>query len=218
MGIKGKRTIIFIIIVLTVFMAATYLENSPPQRGGREYSLPSSFGNWQGIDVSFDRALLTSWLGTNHMVFREYRNNMTNHVVTLYAAYYTDIAASDMAHEPEVCYPGQGWSIISNKTVSMVLNGKSLRIKRMSIIKGDRQEIVYSWWQTKDQIMGENWRYHLYQIKNRLLNRSTDSLWIRVSSEYPEQESLSNKSEESLHTFCNDVLPILSYYFESRSS
>jgi len=203
--------------VLAVLLAATYLGRRPVEQDGVVYTLPSDFGTWRGVDVSYNRDLLTSWVGTEHMAFKEYHNTGTGHRVTMYIAYYPDMGASDMTHAPEVCYPGQGWSITDNNTINHVLSGKTVRVKRMAVEKGDRWEVVYSWWQTRDRVIAENWQYRLFQVWNRLLKRDTASLWVRISAEHGTALGTISRAEEAIHAFCTDLSPLLGHYFLQES-
>ncbi len=213
MAFPYKRTTVFVVAILAVFTAASFLSRSPTDRDGTGYALPDVIGDWEGRDVSFDRDLLVSWLGTDEMVFRSYRNRGTGQVVTLYLAYYPDMEASDMAHEPEVCYPGQGWSILSGGRARMGLAGGTVRVKRLSIGKGSSREVVYSWWQAGDRVVAENWSYRLYQIANRLAGRDTSSLWVRVSSEHAGEAPGAPGGDDAIAAFCADLHPMLKGYF-----
>ncbi len=217
MAFPYKRTSVFVVAVLAVFLAASFLAHQPVSREGAAYALPDVIGAWEGRDVSFDRDLLVSWLGTDTMVFRTYWNRETGQVVTLYLAFYPDMEASDMAHEPEVCYPGQGWTILSAARTRMDEDGKAVHVKRLLISKGPSHEVVYSWWQVGDSVIAENWTYRLLQITNRLSGRDTASLWVRVSSKLTGEASGGTGGDDAIQAFCSDLQAFLKGYFHQGS-
>jgi len=217
MVLKEKRTIIFIAAVLIIFLGTrSFMVPQHRQDQGSVYAFPTTMGQWQGNDVSFDRDLLASWLGTNNMVFRRYHDDSRGYAVTVYIAYYQDMGTSDLAHAPEVCYPGQGWKIVSNREIDFVPAGSGINVKRMHIARNMEQEVVYSWWQTRERIIPSNSRYRLYQIINRISGNDIASIWVRVSAESAGPGRTDDLGEEMVNAFCGEALPLLANYFKSR--
>jgi len=215
MVLKEKRVIILIIVVLAVFFVANSFRSSPDRPPITEaYSLPLTFGTWEGTDLVYNRELLTSWLGTDFITFRNYENRANGHVVTLYLAYYPDLDSSDMAHSPEVCYPGQGWKITKDDDIDIMISGRRENVMRLDIHKGSEQQVVYSWWQTENRIIGENAWYHLYQILNKVARRDTSSIWVRISTESAKGPEGEDPEEDVLVPFSNDIADLLANYFK----
>ena len=218
MVFREKKTIIFIIVVLTVFLVSVLTRVSSQASKNIVYTLPASFGNWQSNELSYNRELLTSWLGTEHIVFRQYRNTETDASIALYLAYYHDLESSDMAHAPEVCYPGQGWKILSNNEIQFTISpGTQIRAKRMMIEKNAEREIVYSWWQTDGAIIADNSWYHLSQIIKRIAFKDTSSVWVRISAQEAGGEEKNNFAENVIREFCEEAVPLFNNYFNQGS-
>ena len=218
MVFREKKTIIFIIAVLTVFLVSALTRVSSQASKSVVYTLPASFGNWQSNELSYNRELLTSWLGTEHIVFRQYRNTENDDSVALYLAYYQDLESADMAHAPEVCYPGQGWKILSNDETRFTLStGAHIRTKRMLIQKNAEREVVYSWWQTDGAIIAGNSWYHLNQIIKRIAFKDTSSIWVRISTREAGGEEKNNVADNAIREFCEEVVPLLDNYFKQGS-
>ncbi len=213
MVFKEKRTIAFVIIVISVFLSANYLRIPRAEKKGEAYVLPLTIGQWEGSEVQYNRELLTSWLGTQAILFRSYKNETRGYDVTVYIAYYDTLDSSDMAHAPEVCYPGQGWKITSSSDVPFVLSGNNARVKRMVIEKDSAREVVYSWWETGNRVFPYNSWYHLYQILNKFTFKDTSSIWVRISSE---TNGDSGQGEEMIRLFCKDAAPLLANYFREK--
>ncbi|HPR73411.1 MAG TPA: EpsI family protein [Bacteroidales bacterium] len=214
MVFKEKRVIILIIVVLAVFFMANSFRANTEKPIAEAYVLPLVFGSWEGTDLTYNRKLLTSWLGTDFITFRNYKNSANGSVVTLYIAYYPDLESSDMAHSPEVCYPGQGWEITKGEDTEIILQGKKVNIKRLYIKKESEQQVVYSWWQTEHKIIAENSWYHLYQILSKVSHRDTSSIWIRISTESTKGLRREISEEKVLIPFSNDIMDLLANYFK----
>lgn len=210
-----KSSLVLAALILAVFGLVVYAQRPEERPAFNGYTLPESIGRWSGVEVNFDRERLESWLGTRWMVFREYRNAFGDATVTVYVAYYPNLEASDMAHEPEVCYPGQGWSIRSDTLAPLGLSDGVVQVKRMVIKKGSRHEVVYSWWQTRDRVMASNWSYHLRQVAGRLAGRGTSSLWVRVSAEYRGNVLSTSDGDRVIAEFCSELYPLLKNYFHN---
>lgn len=211
MVLKDKRNLIFISIVLVLFLATFYLQVHKEEKGGA-YLLPLTIGQWQGLDMQYDRDLLASWLGHPEITFRNYRNESKGYNVSVYIAYYKNLEASDKAHAPDVCYPGQGWQVVSDENTALDLQRKETRIRRMDVRKGSEHQVVYSWWQTSRRIIPYNSWYHLYQIFNKITFRDTAAIWVRISSDTTD----GNTGEEAVKAFCRDAAPMFDNYFRQR--
>jgi len=210
-----KSSLVLAALILAAFGLVVYAQRPEERPAFNGYAIPESIGRWRGVEVNFDRERLESWLGTRWMVFREYRDASGGANVTVYVAYYPNLEASDMAHEPEVCYPGQGWSIRSDTLSQLRLSDGLVEAKRMVIEKGSMREVVYSWWQTEDRAVASNWSYHLDQVKRRLSGRGTSSLWVRVSAgcSGPENDLLGSDCDRAIAEFCSELYPLLKNYF-----
>lgn len=208
---KEKRILALIILVLSVFLSVHSILWIRKPIHAVEYTLPLSFNGWSGSEVAYDRELLTSWLGTDRIVFRNYEDNRRGYTVSLYVAYYSDIGSSDKAHAPEVCYPGQGWIIRESGIIDLPIAGRLARVKRLVVEKGSQKEIVYSWWQTGRAHYARNSIYHLAQVISSIVSRDTSSIWVRISAD--EEQGHKGGGEEAIRFFCNEAAPLLEHYF-----
>lgn len=64
-----------------------------------------------------------------------------------YLAFYSG-SGSKAAHDPEVCYPAQGWDIARLRSREVTLaDGKSLSAKLLAATLGPQEELVLYWFQ-----------------------------------------------------------------------
>lgn len=212
MVFKDKRNLIFILVVLALFLATSYPQRLTEEKKGEVYFLPLTIGQWRGLDMQYDRDLLASWLGHPEITFRNYRNELKDYNVSIYIAYYRNLEASDKAHAPDVCYPGQGWQVVSDEDVAFDFPHKKTRIRRMDVEKDSEHQVVYSWWETSRRIIPYNSWYHLYQILNKITFQDTAAIWVRISSESADR----NAGEEAVKAFCRDAAPMFDNYFKQQ--
>jgi hypothetical protein len=74
-------------------------------------SLPEVFDGWLGKDVPIPRAAIAI-LHPNVILSRSYRNITTGEEVTFLLVQVKD-ARDILGHYPPVCYPAEGWSLVS---------------------------------------------------------------------------------------------------------
>ena len=132
-------------LVLVCAVAAVSLALRRPvamQAQVRTDQFPHQVAQFDGHDLPLtDRqyALLES----RDVLFREYRSAQGEWILACVA-----VAGSNrkVAHPPEICYRGQGWSINSIDTIAVPLAGHERPVQRLVIQKGDEQHLVYSWY------------------------------------------------------------------------
>lgn len=199
-----KDAILVLVLALTVFGTAHVVRRGLCSEHGSASRVPDLVGSWRSTDAGADLDFLKSSLGAQDIVFRNYYSGMD--MVNLYIAYYKDVDSANRVHAPAVCYPGQGWKIVVDETVTRVMCGKKVRINRIVIQKEDRKEMVYNWWQTGDKTIAANSVNRFYQMFRSITGRDPSTLWVRLSIALKNDE---DKQEELALKFCNDLKPLL---------
>jgi EpsI family protein len=78
---------------------------------------------------------------------RLYRDESGSAAIWAYLAFYSGAGAKG-AHDPEVCYPAQGWDIAALRSREVTLaDGKSLTGKLLAANLGTQEELVLYWFQ-----------------------------------------------------------------------
>ena len=69
--------------------------------------------------------------------------------IWLYLGVYAGRAGyGKSAHDPEVCYPSQGWEILKSESLAVPLgNSATLRTKHLEAHRGSAKEVVLYWFQ-----------------------------------------------------------------------
>lgn len=195
----------------SIILGATcILSKNPKLNTFNNYTLPYTIGKWTGTDVNCDKRKLMSILEASDIVFRKYVKDDIS--VTLYLAYYQDLSSSDFAHAPTVCYLGQGWNIKKNEFISRKIAGKIVTINRILVEKGEKKQLVYTWWQTKDKIFASHSKHRFYQLWKHLFASNSSAIWVRITIDGNGQKILSK--EHIILSFCKDMAPLFKNYFK----
>ena len=97
--------------------------------------LPMQIGEWGGEDVPLDEAVARA-TDTDAHISRRYSRRSNTENVWAYVAY--GVRARDlMPHRPEVCYPGNGWTLDDERTVELPLaDGPALECRILRFSRG----------------------------------------------------------------------------------
>jgi EpsI family protein len=152
-----------------------------------EAMIPKSFGDWRidesivpiapspevqaEVERSYDQTLSRTYL------------NSKGHRVMLSIAYGGDYSKRVMQyHRPEVCYPSQGFEILSRDTGTLELAQGKIPIVRLYAKNGTRHEPVTYWITVANQATRYGLELRWIQIKSRLTGQLPDGLLVRFSS------------------------------------
>jgi len=208
MDSTGKRVAFILALTIVVFLCALYARNAMHTEYMSTYKLPVVIGDWRGEDAVVNIDFLRSELGTQNMIFRSYSNGKG--VVTMYLAYYKDVDSANRCHSPNVCYPGQGWTVAADDMATVDVHGRNFDINRLVINKNSETELVYNWWQTGDAVFPRNSTNRFYQMFKSILGKNPSTVWVRLSVRASNDK---RSDEEMLIRFTKDIMPLLGNYF-----
>lgn len=182
----------FFLFSAVAFTAATYwkptqlLADTRP-KVGLEAMFPKSFGPWQ-TDIKMPTLLVSPDQQTliqklySETLSRTYINTHTGERIMLSVAYGTDQSEGTKAHLPEVCYPAQGFQVLSKQKSQIMADQHTLPVQQLLTRLGNRTEPVTYW-----VVVGEHIALTSPQQKWEQLNYSTrgyipDGMLVRVSN------------------------------------
>ncbi|KIE41988.1 MULTISPECIES: exosortase C-terminal domain/associated protein EpsI [Geobacter] len=106
-------------------------------------------------------------------------------VVTLYIGYYHTAGKVGAAHDPLVCFNGQGWRIAERNEGQLRLAGSpELRVNYSSMIverDGQREQVVY-WFQTNDKTASTTLAQKVHMVRDRLFGSGENNAFVRIST------------------------------------
>jgi EpsI family protein len=107
--------------------------------------------------------------------------------VMLSIAYGEDQRDAVQLHYPEVCYPAQGFQVISNRRGELSLRGNVIPVRRLETVFGEQRREPVTYWTTigKRTVLG-SLQKKIAEMKFGLRGQIPDGLLFRVSSIDPE--------------------------------
>lgn len=149
---------------------------------------PTSFGDWAVDDrqpvqlVSPDQAAMLNKL-YNDTLSRTYVNKQTGQRIMLSAAYGGDQSDATRAHLPELCYPAQGFQIVSKRTGSLqASSGEPIPVQRLFAKMGSRLEPITYWVVVGEHVALTGPQQKLAQLKYSMRGMIPDGTLVRVSN------------------------------------
>jgi EpsI family protein len=174
--------------------------------------LPERFGSWKWLPDDMTRVVnpqqdeMSAKIYTQTLT-RLYRNQLDGQQIMLVIAYGADQRESLQLHYPEVCYPAQGFEVLSNDKLSLHTNYGALPVRLMHTrLNANRNEPVTYWAMLGDQVVLDGMEKKITEMRLALTGRSADGLLFRVSAIDPRTDH----AFASESRFINDLMDNLS--------
>lgn len=152
-----------------------------------EQMFPKRFGAWE-VDASIPVILPAPDVQArldkiyNQVLSRTYVDRRTGERIMLSVAYGGDQSDGTRLHRPEVCYPAQGFQILSNRQAQLGLRDRSLPVRQLESLLGERHEPITYWVVVGDQIVTSATQQKLVQLGYGVRGLIPDGMLVRVSS------------------------------------
>lgn len=147
---------------------------------------PPNFDGWR-VDVNMPVILpapdVQAKLNAiyNQVLSRTYVDRQGRRIM-LSVAYGGDQSDGMSVHLPEVCYPAQGFQVISRRNSGLVLAGGQIPIVRLVTRLGSRVEPVIYWITVGNTVVADRTQQKLAKIRYGLNGQIPDGMLVRVSS------------------------------------
>ena len=172
----------------------------------------SSFPNWRknkSIELS---STVEEVLKLDDYINAEYTNKTGD--VFLYIGQYHSSQKVGAAHDPLVCFPGQGWKVSQRETgeIEISINSQNHIISYSAMIAeiGDKRQLLLYWFQAYDKAFASTLPQKLYSFYNTLLNHGQGNAFVRLSTSF-ENESI-KEAKNLLISFTRDFYPVYLHY------
>jgi EpsI family protein len=151
-----------------------------------ETMVPKDFGDWheqtqrnvQVINPQTQELLDKLY---SQILTRVYVNS-AGYQIMLSVAYGSDQRGSLQAHKPEVCYPAQGFTLLSNEPSEVATPFGQIPARRLFTRLGARAEPVTYWFTSGDTAVRSKLQKRLVDLRFGLTGQIPDGLIFRVSS------------------------------------
>lgn len=121
--------------------------------------------------------------------------------VSLYIGYYLTGEKIGAAHDPLVCFPGQGWVVKSRDKGELILDkelsGDSISYSTMIVEKGDERQLILYWFQSYDITNPDTFSQKLSSLYGKIIKSGEDNAFVRISISL-KQEPVSSYKETIL--------------------
>jgi EpsI family protein len=170
-----------------------------------QYELENRGGAYEiePIDTGF-----LDMLGAREVSFRTYGGEER---VWVFLGYFDRQKEGSQVHSPKHCYPGSGWSILSESDVEAPW-GKA-RLKRLVVSNGSENRLVYYWFQTSDRVLNNVFSLKYYLTRQAVLRHHQDVVFARVSTAIGGGE---NAAEDRLREYSLEIQQKIGELFDRR--
>jgi EpsI family protein len=191
---------ISLLVVVSALIAYTYSMRyrTIESPGAPDLGLvSSSVAGFTGRDETLEAESLLL-LGADATLFRTYRREGSP-PIWLFLGYFGSQQEYSQIHSPKNCYPGAGWNILREGTVSVEAPSGALRAKRLVISDGIGKRIVVYWFSTPAGALTDEFALKWYQTKRSLFGKPQESTFVRFSTPVPEGMDESTVEGNLLH-------------------
>ena len=179
---SSKIILVIIVLILTSIFAYRNPNRSLAEKGKHLSHAIINLDKWLEIkDIRLDDSVIKA-LKLDDYLYRIYKRE--NDTVSLYIGYYRSEDKIGEAHDPLVCFPGQGWVITDQRIGSIDLDGQKHRTIRFSSFiaqMGDENEFVIYWFQSYDKSSPDTFTQKINSILHRFRDKAGDNAFIRIS-------------------------------------
>jgi EpsI family protein len=186
-----RRSILLAALMVAVSAAGYALRPKAPEPGTAprfvlEQIVPREFAGWRELPNTTElvvnpqtQAMLDKLY--SQMLTRTYENR-EGYRVMLSMAYGDDQRGDLQAHKPEVCYPAQGFALLSNDSSNVATPFGDIAARRLNTRMGARHEPVTYWFTVADTAIRNKVEQRMIEIRSGLTGQVPDGLLVRVSS------------------------------------
>lgn len=151
-----------------------------------ETMIPRQFGEWrdepqQNVQIVNPQQQETLNRIYTQTLSRTYVNGRSERIM-LSIAYGADQSDAKQLHYPEVCYPAQGFQVVSTEFGTVKTDFGDIRVTRILTTMGSRSEPLTYWTTVGNKVVMGGKETKLEQLKYGFKGQIPDGLLFRVSS------------------------------------
>lgn len=185
------KAVLALLLMLAAFVGAQAWRPTSRMADSRpkvdlETMFPKAFGDWRVDDrmpvqlISPDTQAILNKI-YNQTLSRTYMGPEGLRIM-LSVAYGGDQSDGTRAHRPEVCYPAQGFEIVSSADAVLEIGERSLRVRHLLSSLGHRIEPITYWITVGDRVTLSGTEQKFAQLSYSTRGVIPDGMLVRVSS------------------------------------
>ncbi len=153
--------------------------------GPLEELVPESFGRWtksSRLEAVVNPQQATALDDAYDSVLSRTYVDPSGYSIMLSMAYGRRQSRDSQVHKPEVCYPAQGFEILSSNPAALSLDGGMLPVRQLVARQGRRIEPITYWIRVGDFVATNGAQQFKARLEHGLDGLIPDGLLVRVSS------------------------------------
>lgn len=214
MGHPGIRKII---AVVGLFLLTSVLVYGKPKTASsiKSRSLNQVFvevDGWKaGPHVPYDRAVVDK-LGLDDYVNRVFIKD--NKEISLYIGYYLTTTKVGAAHDPLVCFPGQGWDISDRAKGGIeAVDGGDTKVSYSTMTverDGANKQVLLYWFQAYETANADTFSQKIAAMLHKVSGAGGDNAFVRLTCSTAEQSE--SECIETMQNFTKSFYPVFLEY------
>lgn len=136
--------------------------------------------------------------------------------VFLYIGYYHSARKAGAAHDPLVCFPGQGWKLGRHRedilTAPEAFVGP-LKYASMIVEKGPNRQFLLYWFQSYDVACSDTMTQKLWLLWKKIKKAHTDNAFVRIT--VPITDNDIETARQTAQEFTKRLYPVFLEYVTS---
>lgn len=209
-----KRLRLWILLVcfgLTAFMVHRQSEGAIGKPAQTLQRAMERVEGWQSGRVVPLGSTIVDALLLDDYLFQSFSNERGT--VTLYIGYYHTAKKVGAAHDPMVCYPGQGWRVADNQEGRIDLRdqgGEKVSFSTMTADLDAQKDLVLYWFQAHDQAVADTFSQKLVIFKQKLFGDRENNAFVRITTSLQDQSE--EEARELMMSFVHSFYPAFLNY------
>lgn len=219
MARKLKTALAALALMLGAAIGAVALKPAPaPRSAGPAFQLkqivPMAFGDWKTIPHGGAQLVNPQ---TQELLDKLYSQLLTRvyvddkgYRIMLTMAYGDDQRGGLQAHMPDVCYPAQGFNVLSREWVDLHTQFGVVPARRLNTAMGARVEPITYWFNFGNQVLASDspWEKRIVEIRFGLTGQVPNGILVRVSSIDRDTQAAYEEQERFIQEMLAAMTPI----------
>jgi len=178
-----QRYVVAIVAMAIVAPLALYLQfDVPPPSsiGPIQDAIPATLGEWHKVGEDREATEIEKKiLETDAILNRSYSRGEPI-LCDLSVVFAQDNRR--VAHPPEICYKGAGWTVESKQVVDVSVDGSPFPVNQLLLLRGEARQWVFYWYKAGPESSANYLRMQWSIIKSHFRKRGSSSALIRLST------------------------------------
>jgi EpsI family protein len=145
-------------------------------------------------------------------LFQTYSNG--SGTVTLYIGYYHTAKKVGAAHDPMVCYSGQGWQLTQIKQGEFQSAGEGVAYSTMVADQEGSKDLILYWFQAHDEAKPNTFSQKVCIFKQKMLGGCENNAFVRITT--PLKDQTEDEACKLILTFVESFYPEFLKYIEGN--